>query len=256
MCNPENSHLIDKEYRKIGIVSSKPNVQKKHVTGFEIIEFENLKKLYIAGGEPTVMTEMYDFLDRCIATKNTQHEILVNTNGTKLSDKFKKQLKHFTNLQFIFSIDGFEDINRYIRWPSNWKHIIENWKYLRDHGHKITVNTAASIYNIDSLSVLFEFIDKNFPGTLIHVQSADSYLSPFHHPDRSSVIEDLEKIQKLSCYSNDLLFSKTIDGFLDLFRKIQKQESLQKFFEFNDQLDHSRGVKLADYIPSLEKFRS
>jgi hypothetical protein len=31
--------------------------------------------------------------------------------------------------------------------------------------------------------------------------------------------------------------------------------NLKKFFDYNDQLDSARGVKLADYIPELEACR-
>ena len=32
-------------------------------------------------------------------------------------------------------------------------------------------------------------------------------------------------------------------------------DSLKQFFEFNDKLDQSRNIKLADYIPELEQAR-
>lgn len=254
MCGPSYSHLIDKEYRSIGIIKPDAPVRNQNVTGFEIVDFKNLHKVYVAGGEPTLSTEFYDFLDKCINEERTDLEILVNTNGTNLNEKFKNQLKHFSNFQFVFSIDGFKDVNYYIRWPSEWDHIIDNLKYLKTHGHKITINTAVSIYNVDNLYSLFAFIDETFPGTLIHVSIVEGKLSPFRYPDPSKAIFDLQKIKNLNCYRNDRLFSDSIDGYIKILENTPKS-NLDDFFQFNDLLDQSRGIKLAEYLPNLDRYR-
>jgi len=257
-CGPESSHLIDKEYKKIGIIS-KESVSEMHTTGFNIIEFDNIFKLYIAGGEPTVMSEFYQFLDKCIEQKLTNFELLVNTNGINLSNKLKDQLKHFSNFQFVFSIDGFKDLNYYIRWPSNWTKIIENWHYLKKQGHKVTVNTTVSIYNILALDQLFDFIDQEFPGTLIHCQLAETNyeMSPFLHPNKESALTSLRKIKKMSCYHNDTLFASSIDGYIKQFEEHHyiDYEKLKKFFDFNQKLDQSRQINLLDYVPELALYQ-
>ena len=256
MCNPQNSHLIDQEYKKIGLIEHNSPSSIKHVVGFEIVNYDSAQKIYIAGGEPTVMPEFYEFLDRCIEERQTQKEILVNTNGTNINGRFKKQLTHFQNLQFIFSIDGLQDLNYYIRWPSDWDKIIENWKYLRDQGHKVFVNTAISIYNINRLHELFSWIDTEFPNTLIHVQTVSGMLSPFEHPDPESSLQQLEMIRALPCYNNDALFAGSIDGYIGMISKGTINPNLGRFFLFNDKLDVSRQIRLADYCPDLEQFRS
>jgi len=258
-CDPQQSHLIDKEYKKIGIISTVP-VPKMYDTGFDIVDFDNLFKLYVAGGEPTVMAEFYRFLDECIERKVTDFELLVNTNGTNISNKLKDQLKHFSNFQFVFSIDGYKDLNYYIRWPSDWATIVKNWQYLRDNGHKIVVNTTVSIYNISTLDRLFEFVDQEFPGTLIHCQLAETQheMSPFLFPDKNLALASLKKITKMTCYQNDLLFASSIDGYIKQFEQHHQIDwiRLKKFFNFNQKLDQSRQIKLLDYAPELDFFQT
>jgi pyruvate-formate lyase-activating enzyme len=257
-CNPLNSHLIAREYKKLNI-EVVDLLLKKHTSGFEIIKFDNLKKLYVAGGEPMIMPAFYQFLDDCINNANTDFEMLVNTNGTKLSTRFKNQLKNFSNFQFIFSVDGFQELNYYVRWPADWNTIVENIQYLRDHGHRVTINTTVSIYNISSLDKLFAFIDCKFPNTLVHCQLAEGpkWMSPFVYPFKDQALESLLQVQKLMCYSNDPLLASSIDGYIDQFENHYQIDfaSLAHFYNINDKLDQSRDIQLKDYLPELDNYR-
>jgi hypothetical protein len=53
------------------------------------------------------------------------------------------------------------------------------------------------------------------------------------------------------------LLKSLVDGLISHYRSDTgvDQEKLKLFFEFNDKLDNSRNIKLADYIPELEQFR-
>lgn len=256
MCNPESSQLIGKEYKKLNLITDLPPDGRSN---FDIVNFTNLKKLYVAGGEPTAMPEFYDFLDRCI-NENKIFEFLVNTNATKINSRFKKQLKLLPHMQFIVSLEGVGKLNHYIRWPSIWDTIAENMKYLVENNHKITVNTTVSIYNLIKIHDLFKWIDDEFPGTLIHAQLAGSdhdMLSALNFPDAELAVDSLLPICQLRCYNNDKLLKSLVDGLIKHYQTAPKLdlEKLKLFFEFNDKLDQSRNIKLADYIPELEQER-
>ena len=257
MCSPTSSHLIGREYKKINLISTIP---PKERSDFSIVDFTNLKKLYVAGGEPTAMPEFYKFLDLCIQNKKTNFEFLINTNATKLSDRFKKQLKQFSNLQFIISLEGVDRLNHYIRWPSNWNTIIENMHYLRKHNHIITTNTTVSIYNVTNLYNLLKFFDDEFPGMLVHClpcTSTNDMLSGFNFPNSKLALDRLLPIRQLNCYKNDRLLKSFIDGIITHYQTIPGVDltKLKLFFEFNDKLDQSRNIQLVDYIPELENAR-
>ena len=255
-CEPDNSNLIAQEYKKINLIQD----YKKRYSNFDFVKIENIKKLYVGGGEPTAMLEFYNFVDQCIKDKKTNFEFVVNTNGTKLSDKFKQQLKEFSNFQFIVSIDGYNKLNHYIRWPSDWQTIVDNVKFLTQQKHTVSINTTVSIYNICSLYKLLEFFDHEFAGILVHCQFAESekeLFSALNFPDRNLALENLVRIRELKCYKNDLLLQSFVDGVIMHYNKNFKLdlEKLKDFFEFNDKLDQSRNIRLADYIPELEAAR-
>lgn len=94
MCAPASSELINQEFSKLKIIQEPVNFS---YSGFEIIDLGHVKKLYVAGGEPTAMPEFYEFLDQCIAS-GQKFEFLINTNAVKFSDKFKSQLKKIASL--------------------------------------------------------------------------------------------------------------------------------------------------------------
>jgi len=257
-CSPKNSHLIDREYKKLEIIAKDSPIPQQYTNGFEIIDFAFARKIYIAGGEPTVMQEFYQFLDDCIKENRVDLEILVNTNGTNLTSKFKKLLPNFTNFQFIFSIDGYHDLNDYIRWPSKWTEVVDNWRYLVNHGHKVSINTTVSIYNISSLHLLYQFIDIEFPNTLVHVNIVDGpkEMSPFCFPDKALALNSLRAVTNTQCYANDPLFADSINGMISYFSTKYEPRDLSEFFNINDKLDKSRSIMLEDYIPELDKFRT
>jgi uncharacterized Fe-S cluster-containing radical SAM superfamily protein len=256
MCGPDSSQLIAKEYKRINLIKTLPPTERSN---FDIVNFTNLKKLYVAGGEPTAMPEFYDFLDRCIK-ENKTFEFLVNTNGTKINGRFKKQLKALPHMQFIISIDGVGDLNHYIRWPSDWNAIVDNMKYLVANNHKITTNTTVSIYNVTRLYELFKWFDDEFPGMLVHAQlvgSNNDILSALRFPNTKLALASLLPIQQLKCYNNDKLLKSFVDGLIAHYKSVPiiDQEKLKLFFKFNDKLDKSRGVQLQDYIPELYRER-
>ena len=256
MCHPANSNLIEKEYKTLGIYKNNTPIE---YTDFDFIDFTNLKKLYVAGGEPTAMPEFYKFLQTCIDQNNTSFEFLVNTNAVKINNKLKELFNYFTNLQFIISIDGFKEVNHYVRWPSTWESIIENTHYLIAHGHKISFNITVSIYTISRLNQLMTFLDKEFPKTLIHcslVEFKDDILNPMNYFD-DKLKDKLIEITKLNCYKNDQLLKSFIDGLIFYYTEPKSVDvkKIKDFFEFNDKLDQSRNIQLKDYIPELEEYR-
>lgn len=268
MCNPGDSHLIEKEYTELKLIApSKVSnrtesmyiIDKHQKDSFDLVEFDNIKKLLVAGGEPTIMPEFFSFLEKCIATRNIDFEVNVTTNGTNLSERLKKLVKQFNDFSWVFSIDGYDKVNYYTRYPSNWNKIVENWHYHRSQKNPVTVNTTITIYNIDTLDVLFRWIDREFPNTLISCTAliGPVYLDPMLYPDRDTALRSLEGVMDTNCYKNNEMLTTTIDSLYQKFQARNEVNSLllKEFFKFNDLLDQHRQVYLKDYVPNLDRYR-
>ena len=259
-CVPRDSHLIAQEYKKIDIkVSSKEQVYDSY-SGFEVVDLKNVKRLYVAGGEPTIMPELYDFLRKCIDSNQVDFDFLINTNANKIRNTLLDLFDRFPHLGFSVSLDGIGPVNDYIRHLANFNDIITNTKKLISRGHQVSFISVVSIYNITSLHKLLEFQDKEFPNSQVMLQydTVDKDIqSPFNHPDTKLAIESLEKCKNTQAYYS---YSRGTKSIIDELYKhyannpVVDYTKLKLFFEFNKKLDLSRNQQLVDYIPELAIF--
>jgi pyruvate-formate lyase-activating enzyme len=258
-CDNVRSHLIEKEWKTINIPLW--HYQQANIT-FEHVDFDTVKRIYVGCGEPTVMTEFYDFLTKCIAHGHTDFELVIGTNGMKFSDKIMKLFSKFTDVCFSVSFDGYKKVGDYIRWGSDFDTVAKNTHMLLDHGHKVGLQTVFSVYNATRMHEIFEFYDQEFPTSSLLVQYAgfaDDIMNPYIHPCPDLVIDSMKRCTQTQVYYSNGRSCKTqVDAMLDWYTNQYQLnvDKLKKFYEFNDKLDKSRGSLLADYIPELAQARS
>ncbi len=259
-CVPRDSHLIEREFKAIGMMGfEKVTGNYQQHTGFDIVDIDTVERLYVAGGEPTIMPELYDFLRKCIANKKTDFEFMINTNAVKISNTLMDLFKHFPHLGFSVSLDGVGLVNDYIRWPAPFNDIVKNTHALIGQGHHVAFISVVSIYNITSLCKLMEFQDQEFPGVPVMLQFntfKDDLQSAYNHPNTELVLESLSRCKKTNAYVN---YSRGTKSIIDQLWNYYVADptcnfkKLEKFAEFNSKLDQSRKHKLEDYIPELSK---
>ena len=90
---------------------------------------KDAKKLYIVGGEPLIIEEHVDSLERLIhsgAAANMQIEY--NTNLTNVTQRMLDLWSHFKEIRIGASIDACNEIFDYQRAPAKWSQVYENLK--------------------------------------------------------------------------------------------------------------------------------
>ena len=259
-CRPEFSHLIEKESKQHSIVY--PFKQTFSYSTLDHIDITTLNKdtrVYLTGGEPTVMAEVIDWMRKCVELGNTDFDFTLGTNAAKLTSTFIELADHFTNMNFSVSLDGYGRVNDYWRWGSDWDTVVKNSQLLAQRGHIVSINTVPGIYNVTNLHLLFEFLDREFPhaGVYLQINYLD-YQNPYNHPNAELVLESLEKCKQTNIYYSDGKSNKTcIDSLYNHYSNNPTFDVslLKQFFEYNDQLDRARNSRLGDYIPELEACR-
>ena len=222
-------------------------------------------EIYFAGGEPLVMPEHYQILDRLLELGRTDVNIRYSTNFSKLTYKGKHIFdywKHFPNLELYISIDGVGKIGEYVRKGFDDKLFYDNIMAfkksglkVRDYGYAITYGTLNYLHLFD---MMLDFIDRGYLDTNSPVnESAKVIFSPIDYPAHydSVYLPDRFKVmfgKRLEGFNRELLdkgvsrlFANTIMYQLELIHK----RSLTKEF------DHLQMAKCKSITDQLDKIR-
>jgi len=265
MCNENYSHLIEKENKNIQDKKFENLLSKGELYysgSLDNIELDADPSIYITGGEPTLVTELYNFLKKCIKLKKNNLNINIQTNAAKLNTKFLSLIKNFKNITMCCSIDGVGKINEYQRWNIDSNKQEENIYRLQQQGHKIHITCVVSIYNVSTIGKIFKYFDDRFPFASVQLQWAmykQNILNPYNHPNKSLVLKSIQEAKTTKCYwHNESGTTAIIDDLYKFYNDNNSKtnhKELQNFFYYNDTLDRVRGSRLADYIPDLAEYR-
>lgn len=167
-------------YSTIGIYPYNPNIEpwwesESFLDFCQQRLFQHVRRVNITGGEPFIIPEVLNILDRLI-TREQQCTVCFNTNLTKLSNRMIDKLKQFSRLEIIISLEGIGEKNNYVRYPSQWSEIEQNIELLRKHvpQARISVNHTLQHTSTYSLPELAEYCYNNqLSWHITTVQGAD-----------------------------------------------------------------------------------
>ena len=224
-------------------------------------------EIYFAGGEPLVMPEHYQILDKLLELGRTDVNIRYSTNFSKLVFK-KKHIfdywKHFPNLELYISIDGVGKIGEYVR--KGFDDTLFNQNVIdyknsgikaKDYGYAVTYGALNYLHLFD---MVLDFIERDFVDTTMFKGSRTLFFSPIDYPTHydSVFLPDKFKIlfrQRLEGFQAELLnkgasklFAKDIMHKLNLVytRSLTKDfdyEQMAKCKSITEQLDVIREEK-------------
>ena len=154
-CGPELSSTWAKEINKPIIVDEeKINATKKYV----LERAHNLKNVYLAGGEPLLLKENKELLDKL----NKDSTIRINTNLSNLKGPVFKSASSFKNVHWTISVDTMQKEFEYIRYGAKWKDFIANLKIIKNLGHKISFNMLWLVLNPFSIFETIDYFRKEY----------------------------------------------------------------------------------------------
>ena len=224
----------------------------------------NLKKVYMTGGEPTLIENNFKFMQACIDKGRKDIVLFFNTNCTNVNKKFTNLISQFDRVNINASIDGVNEVNDYIRAPSKWSQISRNVETLAQMPNVVLgVTPTVQTYNvfnlIDTLNWVYSLnkkYNKNiFVDFLINIHP--KYLSVKILPDeiRHRVATDLidYKNTYFTRYTPELTTNSVngIIGLLQQERAVDWKEQLTKFKIYTDSLDKERNQSLASISQEL-----
>ena len=288
MCNPFNSVQIynewisldektDQKYskfwKKYGMQLAKCDQWYESDHFWNSVEnyIPHLRKVYMTGGEPTLIKGNYRFLEKCREMGMASRiELFFNLNFTNLRDTFIDAINdfHFTSINASF--DGLGSVNDYIRSPSRWEKLKENFeKLLKSVGDRVGIGISPVIqaYNVLDIVPLLDFaedmMEKYDKKILVDFLSCyhPPFLDLFMLPKniKTEAVFRLEEFKGRSRFyhGNDgrLFFMKNgIDSMINRLLSCLDQEEprlIQDFFDYTKTLDRHRGQSFSETFPEL-----
>jgi len=235
----------------------------------------DIKRVYMAGGEPLLIEQHYDFLEKCIE-KNCSKNIVIeyNTNMTVLPERVLKLWKHFKEVRVGASIDGFGDVLEYQRWPIKWETAYENLKKLDTlclENKNIISWLAFTItpYNIWHLPqfMLWKLNDSGFkkinssrkrPIITNHVAHVPKRINITIFPDDVKI--DLNKhynhyanLFKNSNYNDNIKLNAAsiFTSVMNYMNQKSEEHYFLEFIKFTKFLDNSRKQNIQNIVPEV-----
>ena len=278
-CNPGSSSQFNKEIKELPelikfnyqIITKELNdwynteIFQKNITNYS----KNLFKYYMTGGEPTLIDKNYEILKEMVDSGDSKHIVLVlNSNMTNTKKDFYSFFKHFKKVILMASIDGIDEMQEYLRYPSNWKQISGNLlKLVSMELPNLTIMVSPVIQktNLGYITELFEFLEdinkKNnklifeiHPITLIEPSHLDLRYLPLDY--KISCWEKIDNWIINSCKFQKADFHQRIKTVKNsCLEEVDHHQNLKEYFEFTDIFDGHRNENLSDINPELDSLR-
>lgn len=279
MCPPNSSSNLIRDYEQLE--SEKFSIDfTKNTSWHKDKNFWNqllnrsheIRKIYLAGGEPLLINESWDFLSELIKKDQAKNiTIYYSTNLSTIPEKAKKVWPQFKKVLLSLSIDGTEATHEYIRHPISWKKIESNLYELDKSFFDLNIESAVvystlQAYNFDALPELVKYLEqfKNIDSyPIISLLSAPNQLSlrvlPLEIRKRAipSLKELLLKTTETN-YKSDKWKSNFINEIINLISILKEdsfsQEKFDEFKRYTLHFDKSRSQDIFARIPELKNY--
>jgi len=120
-------------------------------------KLKNYKYIYLSGGEPTIKDDLFDYISKI---KKGGHELIIFSNGIKLSDKkFAEKIKKSGVDLIVLQFDSPDDNdNRAIRGMDVLDFKKKALKNLEDLGIPVFINAVIRKDNLSKIKELFNLV--------------------------------------------------------------------------------------------------
>jgi sulfatase maturation enzyme AslB (radical SAM superfamily) len=155
---------------------------------------------------------------------------------------------YFKKVKINASVDAYGDLNRYIRYPTNWKLVEKNLAIFdemqKDSRVTLQIHITVQMYNILHLDKLFDYlIDRNFTDIYLNILNHPSYLNIRTLPLDLKLLasQRLEKYIKI----------KKVSGLISYMNSEDWSNNINKFIQYTKTLDSSRGEDCRTVSPEV-----
>ena len=250
-CSPA---LSSKWAKELGVKINTTKQSKQEVKDFVFENIAGLENVYLAGGEPMLMKENYEFL-KLLHEKNPNCNLRVNTNLSTTGTGIFELLCSFRNVHWTISVETMEEEYEYIRHHGSWKDFVNNLDIVRKLDHKFNFNMLHFILNYDSIHGCVDY----FKAKGFHDNSF--IIGPLYDPDHfnllnlpNHMIESVKEKLKSKLQNNPQGYLKnSYENLLSYFTNTAWKKNIQSFKDQMTILDKRRNLNSGSIFKTLYK---
>lgn len=277
ICNPMYSSNIGSEivnFHKIDIINV---VNKNGSILYEELkkQYDNVTRIYFAGGEPIMQREHFQVLKDLIDTDRAKNiSLMYSTNGSKLKNGLGNMFEywpHFKEVEVVFSLDGYGKPIEYWRSGTNWLEVEENIRYIKRYD-----NIEARVHSVVGWPNVFnwiEFIKYALESDLIDSLLSVTEITPINDPycfalssapdfKKKVIVKELNKLKEYiwiyisyTKYTKKIELIKAIDILIKSVYVSDVPLSKKQFMLKNTRLDTWRDEDFFTAFPEHEDMR-
>lgn len=234
-------------------------------------QYDNVEKIYFAGGEPLIMPEHFNTLQKLIDSGRAKHVKLVyNTNMTKLNynnNNLVEYWKQFKQVVLGMSIDGMGERAEYIRNGIKWDVIEQNIRTIAEisrENRNISqhISPTVSIMNVYTLPEMHRYFVENKLIPSVNSIVLNILLGPSYFELRN--LSDELKLEVKQLYLNHIEWLKingaderVLDGFNGVVGYIDNpatDEDVKAFVRRTKELDRIRKQNFEEVFPEYSNW--
>lgn len=283
-CSPSNSSRLAQEWQTIGLIKNLP--PKNWTDNQDLIErFVNtlsqsphIRYLHFIGGETVITPAFKTILQALVrAGLNRTATIGFTTNLTVWDSQVIDLLTQFRGVNLGMSVESFEIVNDYVRWPSKLPVVLENldrWQEVaQQHSWLMQLRTTPTLFTVGSLLSVYDYAWTR----RISVESCNFLTEPaFMRPSvlpisyRQPIIDRMQSWLDKHSVSGDTVINirnpnvsqlqnhQDLQSYVNYLRNMPDESSrLPELIAFLKRIETVRGNSILTYLPEYEElFRS
>ena len=272
MCNPWNSSQILKEH--VELAEKNPEYNRVWMKTFGKLPVDiqenqpwfdhdilwdqvislipKLKKVYMTGGEPTLIKNNFKFMKQCIEGGRQDMLLFFNTNCTNVNKNFLELISQFDRVNINASVDGVGVVNEYIRAPSDWNQISANVEKLAAMPNvHLGVTPTIQVDNVFNIVAMLRWVEElNIKySRKIHMDFLVN-THPFHlnvnilsDEARKSALDEILDYKNGGMNNHDRATVNSLNGIIGLLQQPRAhdyQEQIARYRTYTTSLDSER----------------
>jgi radical SAM protein with 4Fe4S-binding SPASM domain len=281
-CGPRYSSAWVPDAKKLGLTDQEKvwNIEAiENETNIDFLEnqIDNVKRIYFAGGEPLLMAEHWQILDKLVEKKRFDVKLSYNTNCSTLEYGKKNVIDYWSQwelgkLEVWPSIDEIGERAELIRSGTVWSKVEENLIKLSKHDNIILrPGITVGAWNVNRLPEIITYllelgVIRKHIQIYKYINYNNFFINLLDHPKHYhvSILPDdyrdatIKKLENFIVDHNEKYNTDISSIFTQILHELHKPFDLmaaKQFIHTSKNVDYIRNENIFTTIPELECVR-